>query len=270
MLSFTTFFFVTIFSFCIGHIGRARRNFHEDYRISTPACDVVCEGQWKSEFHANFHKLYDTEYFEVPLDTTIVKSRANLKLFCSSTAQKYTCLRKECKIGRTPWSAEKHICMTHYDQFDRNINCLSLTDKYVQKECSNVCNSIRIEISQPEIDKMVELEFDKQDKSLFVEQNKHCNFIACHQLCHEFIINKICIDSAVSARSAVKAYYDAFLQREYTSLNKDDHDALYSSFCRRVTPGQNENAFTSNMTRFNNLTLDRMKNDIRSAFSILD
>uniref|UniRef100_A0A8R1HQ70 Uncharacterized protein n=1 Tax=Caenorhabditis japonica TaxID=281687 RepID=A0A8R1HQ70_CAEJA len=270
MLNFATFIFFTIISFCLCHIGRSRRHFSDEYRISTPACDVVCEGQWKSEFHVNFHKLYDTEYFEIPLDTTIVKNRANLKLFCSSTTQKYTCLRNECNISRTPWSAEKHICVGHYDNFDRNINCLSLTDKYVQKECSNVCNAIKIELSQLEINRMTEMDFSKQEKNEFIEQNKHCNFIACHQMCHEYVINKICIDSAASARAVVKSYYDAYLNREYTSLNKDDHDELYSSFCRRVTPGQDENAFTANMTRFNNLTLDRMRNDIRSVFSILD
>ncbi|EGT53037.1 hypothetical protein CAEBREN_30341 [Caenorhabditis brenneri] len=271
MINIITYILLAIVCFGYCHKSRPKRHFSsEEYRINTPSCDVVCEGQWKSEFHANFHKIYDTDYFEIPLDTAIVKNRASLKMFCSSTIQKYTCLRKECRILRTPWSAEKHICIGHFDNFDRNINCLSLTDRYVQKECSDVCNSIRIEISQAEISRMAEMEFSRQEKSEFIEQNKHCNFIACHQLCHEYIINKVCIDSAVSARSVVKSYYDSYLEREYTALNKDDQDELYSSFCRRVTPGQDENLYTANMTRYNNLTLDRMKNDIRSAFSILD
>lgn len=60
----------------------------------------------------------------------------------------------------------------------------------------------------------------------------------------EYIISKVCIDSAVAARSVVKSYYDSYLEREYTELNKDDQDELYSSFCRRVTPGQDEVAFS--------------------------
>lgn len=119
---------------------------------------------------------------------------------------------------------------------------------------------------------------------MYVTSKPQLTFFSCYNF-QEYIISKICIDSAAAARAVVKSYYDSYLEREYTSLNKDDHDELYSSFCRRVTPGQDEvasihlwmivtssfqNAFTANMTRFNNLTLDRMKNDIRSAFSILD
>ncbi|CAB3399754.1 unnamed protein product [Caenorhabditis bovis] len=239
-------------------MSRARRSYFEDFRPNSPACEVVCEAQWKSEFHLNFQRLYDTQYFEVPLDPTITKSKANLKLFCQSTRQK------------TSWSPEKHVCLGQLENFERNINCLSLTDRYVQRDCNNVCNNLRIEISPNEEEVINELKLTRPERNTLVEQNEHCHFISCHQMCHEYIINKVCIDSAAAARSLVKNYYDAYLEREHASLKKNDHDELFSSFCRRVTPNQNENAYAGNMTQFNNDILDRMKGQIREIFSKLD
>ncbi|CAI5455387.1 unnamed protein product [Caenorhabditis angaria] len=259
-----------LFTSIQSHNHRRRRDDSEDVDDirNTLPCDVVCEAQWKSEFHTNFHRLYDTQYFEIPLDSTIVKNRASLKMFCSSTQQKYACFRRDCKIHRTPWSPDKHICVRNYEQFDKNINCLSLTDRYVQKECSTICDK-NITLSHIEKQRLHELRLSHPAITALEEQNNECHFIACHQMCHEYVVSKLCIDSASSARELLKKYYDSYLEREYTALRKNGHGTIFSSFCRRVTPEQNENAITPNMTVYNNGILDIMKNDIRNIFQNL-
>lgn len=64
MLNLATFIFFTFLSFCFCHIGRSRRHYNDEYRINGPPCDVVCEGQWKSEFHVSFFFFFSVRVTE--------------------------------------------------------------------------------------------------------------------------------------------------------------------------------------------------------------
>ncbi|CAD6189180.1 unnamed protein product [Caenorhabditis auriculariae] len=263
------FLFVFIHFGSSSKTSRARRSHDDDDSgiIDTPPCDVICEAQWKSEFQMNFGKLYDTQYFEVPLDTVVMRNLDSLKTFCSSTQQKYACFKRECDIHRFRWSPAKHICIAQLAEFEKNNQCLSKTDRFVQRECTEVCDNLEIRVSPLETTKLVSLGVSSNERTAYIDQNEHCYLIVCHQMCHEHVISKVCGEKAADARSLVKNYYDAYLQREYNALLKEGHEKLYSSFCRRVTPHQHENAVTPNMTRWNNRSLDRMRSEIKKVLA---
>uniref|UniRef100_A0A1I7X485 CPG4 domain-containing protein n=1 Tax=Heterorhabditis bacteriophora TaxID=37862 RepID=A0A1I7X485_HETBA len=233
---------------------------------TTPPCNTLCEAQWKHDFHVTFHRHYETEFFDVPLDNIILANLSTLSSFCSLTEQKYACLERECLITKHDWTPEKHICIDELEKFRENIHCLSKTRQSVHTHCQSVClklESLSV-LSQIEINYLIRMKMQQTAKDEYIEQNKACHFIACHQMCHKRIISRLCSHGEIQdAREMIRDYYDSYLRKDLAELENSQHGELFSSFCRRVTLEENENAFISNMTNHNNQVLESIRREIK-------
>ncbi|CAI4226002.1 unnamed protein product [Auanema sp. JU1783] len=261
--SFLTFSAIFVLSGTVPIHHRKRSFSSENTDSRSPSCEVLCQAQWKSDFQVTFQKIFDHSYFESPLDPTVLSSKKSLNEFCSITHQKYRCLKNDCNIKTLEWTPDKFICVDKLKRFQENNRCLSRTSAVIRKDCNHVCANVETGLSKKEKDYVKAKKLTKAMLAHHESQNRFCQVISCHQICHERVIGHLCEDrDKKSAQQLVTEYYEAIFSRDWAGREDTRTENLYSSFCRRLTKGLNENEFISNMSDYNTKILDKIGSEV--------
>ncbi|CAJ0959056.1 unnamed protein product, partial [Mesorhabditis belari] len=240
-------------------------------KVISPSCELLCEAQWKSDFQIYYDKMYDSGYYDIPLDPAVISSKSDLVTFCRLTEQKYNCLKTQCKITDFPWTPERHICKLHADNFKASITCFKKTKDIVHDDCSSLCDRLTPRISPAEKRFIENRKLPRQAVKEFERQNSACLFVACHRLCHEKVIEHKCYPSErAKALETVAEYYDEYMRKEFEIFALPDHNLLFSSLCRRITPDEDEEEFVTGNASYNNRTMNRLINGVKIVIQTIE
>ncbi|CAJ0583839.1 unnamed protein product, partial [Mesorhabditis spiculigera] len=244
----------------------------DESKATEASCETQCDAQWKDDFQVLHGKPFDLNFFDVPLDLTVISSRKELTSFCGITTQKSSCYKNECGHRKLEWTPERHICELHYQEFKNSINCLSKTKEIVHKECSTVCDRVvQQRISPAERKFLEQRKLSREGLREFERQNGICTFVSCHNMCHEKVVLHKC-EPAEKHKTVklINAYYQEYMRKEFEIFALPDHQVLFSSFCRRITPDEDENEFVPGNGAYNNRTLSRISNAVRQVVEFME
>ncbi|KAI6243800.1 hypothetical protein M3Y99_00044400 [Aphelenchoides fujianensis] len=242
---------------------RRDQSWHEGGRPSrVPQCQLNCDAQFRRDFHMQFSKPYETEFFDFPIDPLISSSQANFAGFCRLVNETHECYRNECNLATAITSPHSHICVQKRADFEAALNCLNQTSR--QMNCHTGCSrmarrSINSTDEEAETRGMIQVDVES-----FHEQNLRCRFQACTLECREQLVRSHCSsEEAERTLRTVRNYYIADLASDWDEFRKDSKAHLFSRFCRRMLNDQDDEL--SSYNREYETAVEQIKTYVRSA-----